>query len=136
LFIAVLRQSTERLVDRLTGAAGAAQPLRAVWAYASNPAGTALLMQFMALANQVPEVAKVIGEGGERVRRALQDTLADRWADYGLTDADVTPGAALLLLSAIPRMLYLEQSLGTSTGHSDALALVERFLDRVEPRAD
>jgi AcrR family transcriptional regulator len=38
LFIAVLRQSTDRLVDRLSGAAGAAQSLRAVWAYVNNPA--------------------------------------------------------------------------------------------------
>lgn len=136
LFVAVLRESTDRLLDRLTGATGAAQPLREVWAYASNSEGTALLMQFVALAGQVPEVANVVGEGGERVRRALEQTLSERWADYGLSDSDLTPGAALFLLSAIPRMMYLEQSLGTSTGHRDALALVEQFLDRVEPRSD
>ena len=136
LFIAVLRESTDRLVERLTGAAGAAQPLRAVWAYVNNPGGTALLMQFMALSNQVPEVAKVIGEGGERVRSLLLQTLSAKWADYGLADTDLTPGAALFLLSAIPRMTYLEESLGTVTGHEDAMTLVERFLDRVEPRSD
>jgi AcrR family transcriptional regulator len=135
LFVAVLRESTDRLLNRLTGAAGASQPLRDVWAYATDADGTALLMQFMALANQVPEVAGVIGEGGERVRRALQQTLSERWADYGLAKWDLTPGAVLFLLSAIPRMVYLEESLGTSTGHREALALVERFLDRVEPRS-
>ena len=134
LFVELLVQSTDRLVDRLNSAKASAQPLRAVWAYATHPSGTALLMQFMALANQVPEVAKVIGEGGERVRRALEQTLSERWADYGLAETDLTPGAALFLLSAIPRMMFLEKSLGTTTGHGDALELVERFLDRVEPR--
>ncbi|MBX7446924.1 TetR/AcrR family transcriptional regulator [Mycolicibacterium sp. 3033] len=136
LFVAVLRESTDRLIERLTSATDAAQPLREVWAYANNPGGTALLMQFAALAHQVPEVAKVIGEGGERVRQALVQTLSHKWADYGLADTDLTPGAALFLLAAIPRMMFLEQSLGTSTGHQEALALVERFLDRVEPLPD
>ncbi|MBX7433923.1 TetR family transcriptional regulator [Mycobacterium sp. Y57] len=133
LFVAVLRESTDRLIERLTSVTGAAQPLRAVWAYANSAGGTALLMQFAALAQQVPEVRKVVGEGGERVRQALVQTLSDKWADYGLADTDLTPGAALFLLAAIPRMMFLEQSLGTSTGHQEALALVEHFLDRVEP---
>lgn len=30
-------------------------------------------------------------------------------------------------------MIYLEESLGTVTGHAEATALVERFLDQVEP---
>jgi hypothetical protein len=30
-------------------------------------------------------------------------------------------------------MIMLEESLGTLTGHDEALALVERFLDDVEP---
>lgn len=134
LFIAVLREATDRLIVDLTEATSSGQPLRAVWAYASNPTGTALLMQFMALANQLPQLGSVIGEGGERVRRALLETLTDRWPSYGLDDTDITPAAALFVLSALPRMMHLESTLGTSTGHTDTLALIERFLDRVEPR--
>ena len=55
-------------------------------------------------------------------------------AEYGLDDFELTPGATLFLLSAIPRMMHLEEALGTVTGHADTLTLVERFLDRVEPR--
>jgi hypothetical protein len=92
-------------------------------------------MQFMALANQQLEVGAVIGEGGERVRQALLDVVSSRWADYGLDAAQHPPDAGLFILSAVARMAQFEQALGTTTGHAEAFALVERFLDRVEPRA-
>ena len=111
------------------------QPLRAAWAYASDPAGTALLMQFMALASQEPVVGNVLGEGGERVRQALLDALSPRWADYGLDSTRFPPAAALFMLSAVARMAHLEQALGTETGHAEAFDLIEKFLDRVEPRS-
>jgi AcrR family transcriptional regulator len=133
LFIAVLREATDRLVDQLTAAAHSERPLHAIWAYASDPAGSALLLQFMALANAIPEVGAVIGEGGERVRHALVGELSAKWARYGLDGSGLSPAAAVFLLSAVPRMLYLEQSLGTVTGHTDARAFIEAFLDRVEP---
>jgi len=51
---------------------------------ANDSEGTALLMQFVALASQVPEVATVIGEGGERIRRgATADEVVGWPADRG-----------------------------------------------------
>jgi AcrR family transcriptional regulator len=133
LFVAVLRSATDRLITDLHTATESDQPLRGAWAYASNPAGTALLMEFMALANHREAVRAVIGEGGERVRRALLTSIEPRWAAYGLDEDTLPPAAVLFLLSAIPRMIHLEESLGTVTGHTEATALVERFLDKVEP---
>jgi AcrR family transcriptional regulator len=135
LFVAVLRQATDRLVGELTDETVYEQPLRAVWAYASDPAGSALLMQFMALANQQLAVGAVIGEGGERVRQALLDVVSSRWAEYGLDAARHPPAAALFILSAVARMAHFEQALGTTTGHAEAFEIFDRFLDRVEPLA-
>jgi AcrR family transcriptional regulator len=135
LFIAVLGEATDRLVDQLTDAARSERPLRAIWAYASDPSGTALLLQFMALANAIPDIGSVIGEGGERIRQALVHELSARWPGYGLDDDGLTPAAAVFLLSAVPRMMHLEQSLGTATGHADVRAMIEAFLDRVEPKS-
>lgn len=135
LFITVLRSATDRLIAGLRDAAQSDQPLRGAWAYANNAAGTALLMEFMALANHREAVRAVIGEGGERVRQALLASVQSRWATYGLDENSLPPAAVLFLLSCIPRMIYLEESLGTVTGHAEAIALVEHFLDRVEPPA-
>jgi AcrR family transcriptional regulator len=134
LFTAVLCEATDRIVDQLTDTARSEQPLRAIWAYANDPTGTALLLQFMALASAIPEIGAVIGEGGERVRQALVRELSARWPDYGLDNSELTPAAAVFLLSAIPRMMHLEQSLGTATGHTEARAMIDAFLDRVEPK--
>lgn len=134
LFIAVLRQATDRLLGELTEATLNEHPLRTVWEYASDPAGSALLTQFMALANQLPEVGAVLGEGGERIRQALLDVVSSRWGDYGLDSARQPPAAALFILSAVARMAHFEQALGTTTGHAEAFTLVEQFLDRVEPQ--
>jgi len=135
LFIAVLRRGTDRAIQALDRAGGAEQPLRALWSYANDKAGSALLLEFMALANHRKAIAPVVGEGGERVRKALLDTVTRTWHRYRLDDPELTPAALVFVLSAVPRMIHLEQAFGAHTGHAEAVALVERFLDRVEPRS-
>jgi AcrR family transcriptional regulator len=135
LFIAVLRRGTDAIVEQLTEVTAAEQPLRAVWEYASDGTGTALLLEFMALAKHRKAIATVIGEGGERVRRALLDNLSAKWASYGFTEGQLSPRAVLFLMSCIPRMACLEETFGTVTGHAETFELVERFLDGVEPRS-
>jgi len=133
LFVAVLRGGTDRVIEGLEAASRSEHPLRALWEYANNRTGTALLMEFMALANHRPVVGDVIGEGGERVRRAVVDAVSGRWPAYGLDEDELPPPALVFLLGAIPRMVHLEEGLGTFTGHAETVDLVERFLNRVEP---
>ena len=90
LFVGVLRSGTDRVIEGLEDAARSEHPLRALWEYANNRSGTALLMEFMALANHRPGVGEVIGEGGERVRCAVVEAVSGRWPDYGL-DEDALP---------------------------------------------
>ncbi len=135
LFVAVLRQSTDRLLEHLDEATRSDSPLRAVWAYANDRAGSALLMEFLALANHRIAVRSVLGEGGERVRQALVASVSANWSEKGLDDEDLPLPAALFLLSCIPRMVLLEEAVGTVTGHAEIIAVVERFLDRVEPKS-
>lgn len=133
LFVAVLRGGTDRVIEGLEAASRSEHPLRALWEYANNRTGTALLMEFMALANHRPVVGEVIGEGGERVRRAVVEAVSGRWPAYGLDADELPPPALVFLLGAIPRMVHLEEGLGTFIGHAETVDLVERFLNRVEP---
>jgi AcrR family transcriptional regulator len=133
LLAAVLRQSTDRVIADLGEATRSPHPLRAVWAYANDQRGSALLLEFLALANHRPHLRAVLGEGGERVRQALLATVTTQWESQGNDRHGVPAAAALFLLVWIPRMITLEESLGTQTGHAETLALVHRFLDDVEP---
>lgn len=134
LFIAVLRSWTDGVIEQLTEAGRSDAPLRALWQYANDRTGTALIMEFVALANHKDAVREVIGEGGERVRRAMVAAVSTKWKDYQLDEDEFPPPAVLFLLSCIPRMVLLEETLGTYTGHAETVALIERFLDRVEPQ--
>lgn len=135
LFIALLRTRTDIILERLASASKNEQPLRAVWQYASNPAGTALLMEFMALANHRKAVAPVIGEGGERIRKAQLQAVNAARAHHTADPQDPPAAALLFLMSCIPRMIHLEESFGTVTGHAETIALVEQLLDQLEPRS-
>ncbi len=133
LYIAILEAGTEGSVRRLERAAAGERPLRAVWAYANDKAGAALLLEFMALANHRKSIGPVIGRGGERLRRALVDALEPTLERYGLADNAIPPAAVVFLMSAIPRMIHLEEVFGTVTGHAEMIELVEKYLDKVEP---
>ncbi len=134
LYIAILEAGTDGSVRRLERAAASARPLRAVWAYANDKAGAALLLEFMALANHRKSIGPVIGRGGERLRRALVDALEPTLERYGLADNEIPPAAVVFLMSAVPRMIRLEEAFGTVTGHAEMIELVEKYLDEVEPQ--
>lgn len=133
LFGAVLHNGTDRILEEVDRAFQGDQPLHELWAYSSDPTGAALIVEFMAAANHRKEIWDKIGEGGERVRRAWLEALSERWQRYGIPESDLPPAALLFMLTAIGRMARLEEAFGTRTGHDEAIALVERFLDSIEP---
>jgi AcrR family transcriptional regulator len=135
LFVALLQRNTDRVVEQIEATTNTQQPLRAIWRYASNKTGATLMMEFMALANHRKLIRKEIGRGGERVRQAQLQVLTERWPDYQLDYEELTPAALLFLMNSIPRMVLLEEAFGTRTGHTETVQLIQRFLDRVEPRA-
>ena len=135
LFVALLQRNTDRVVEQIAATTQTQQPLRAIWRYASNKTGATLMMEFMALANHRKVIRKEIGRGGERVRQAQLEVLTQRWSDYQLGYDELTPASLLFLMNSIPRMVLLEEAFGTRTGHAETISLINRFLDRVEPRS-
>jgi len=134
LYVALLQRNTDRVIDQIVATTQTQQPLRAIWRYASNKTGSTLMMEFMALANHRKTIRNEIGRGGERVRQAQLEVLTARWSDYQSELDDLTPASLLFLMNSIPRMILLEEAFGTRTGHAETISLINRFLDRVEPR--
>jgi AcrR family transcriptional regulator len=134
LFVALLRLRTEQQLEYLATVGELEQPLRAMWAYSSDARGATLLMEFMAASNNRKAIRTAMGEGGERIRQAQLAVLEAKWADYGLDEREIPPAGLLFAMSALPRMILLEEAFGTRTGHAEITEVVERFLDRVEPR--
>jgi AcrR family transcriptional regulator len=133
LFLAVFRRGAERVLERHRAATQAPQPLRAIWTLSLDTRGTRLMMEFTALANHRKAVQAVIAEYGQRHRRLETDALSRIFRDYGVDPAEMTPAEMVMQMTALSQTLVVEESIGLTTGHRAAKALMEKFLDRYEP---
>jgi AcrR family transcriptional regulator len=132
LFLALFRRGAEQSMLRYDTALESDKPLRAMWELSRDPRGTALLMEFTALANHRKAVQAEIVEYGERFRTLQTELMARVLAANGIDPKDMAPDAAVVLMTGLSRILVIEESLGMSAGHRSAVALVERLLKEYE----
>src|SRR4051794_4789423 len=133
LLLAVFRYGAERNLERQARALASPTPLRSLWEFSNDPAGTAVMMEFMALANHRPAIRTEIASYAEQFRRLQADAVSDALQWHGVT-LEAPPLGLIVLMTALSRVLMLEGSLGATSGHTEALGMVETFLDRYEPR--
>ena len=115
-------QSLRRLLDMLRNRPG--QPLRMLWEFSNDETDAILTIEFAALGNHRDSVRGEIVQHTNRLRAIQLDALSSV-QDLG----DLTPAAALFLLSGIPKILKMEEGFDVDVGHADVVALVERHLD-------
>jgi TetR/AcrR family transcriptional regulator len=132
LFLALLHRGAERNLERHATALASDQPLWALWAFSNEPAGTALNVEFAALANHRKTIRAEIAAYGERFRRLQVETLAPVLAAHGVGSDDLPPVAVLALMTAISQSLAMEAGLGMTMGHAEMRALVERQITALE----
>lgn len=132
LFLGVLRRRGKQQLERHERFLSAAQPLRALWSFSQQQAGTVLLMEFMALANHRKIIRKELASYAEKYRQIEIDVLSSRLEEYGVDPNAVPPESVLVAMAAISRTVVMEEALGMETGLAATRALVEHFLDRFE----
>ncbi|MCK9901429.1 TetR/AcrR family transcriptional regulator [Frankia sp. Cpl3] len=133
LFLAVFRRGAETNLARLQRALSSPRCLRALWAIDIDPRGTAMMVEFMALANHRKTIRAEIAAYAERFREAERAALATVLAARGVDPATLPPLVATVLMSSISRVLVMESALGLSLGHQETLEVVERWLEALEP---
>lgn len=130
LLLAMFRRGAEANLARQAAALASDRPLRALWEVSTDPRATAVTLELMAMARQRPAIRLEIAAYAERFRaeqiEGLEPILADR-------DPALAPEVAAVLMVALAQLLVLEDGLGVTRGHAEALALVDRFLARLEP---
>jgi AcrR family transcriptional regulator len=133
LFLAVFRRRAEQGLERQAEALASDQPLWALWDLSRDPRGTALTMEFTALANHRKAIRAEIAASAERYRAEQFDGIRSVLGRYGVDDERFPPLVCTVLLTSVSRMLIIEQeSLGMSSGHAETVAYVEDLLRRVE----
>jgi AcrR family transcriptional regulator len=133
LFLALYRWRVDQGLERQARALESAQPLWALWDFSRDPRGTALTMEFVALANHRKAIRAEIAASAERFRveqlRGFQALLAR----YDLDPDQWPPLVGAVLMSSISRFLVIErETLGLSIGHAETVAFVEGLIRRLE----
>jgi AcrR family transcriptional regulator len=133
LFLALVRRGAEHNLALQAEALASPRPLRALWAFSSDSSWTSLTMELTALATHRPAIREELAAFAERFRREQAEALAGAFERAGIRDDDVPHIVVLVLMTAISRVLSLEEALGVDVGHAETRAFVEEWLDRLEP---
>jgi AcrR family transcriptional regulator len=132
LFLAAFRRRAEEGLEAQAQALQSSQPLWALWRFSTDPAATAITMEFVALANHRKALKAEIAYYAERFREEQQKALSTVLQRYGVDAPDVPPLVWSVLMTSVSRVLVMEQVLGMSAGHAETVEFVERYLLRLE----
>ena len=132
LYLAVFRRGAAAYLDHQQKALASDRPLHAFWETLTAPKDTRLLLEFMGLANHRKEIRAEITAWSERWREMQITALNFIVREHDIDTEEFPPAALAVVIAAIGRTLILEEGLGTTGGHDEAVALVHRFLDRFE----
>ncbi|HME80238.1 MAG TPA: helix-turn-helix domain-containing protein [Mycobacterium sp.] len=132
LFLAAFRRRAEEGLEAQARVLQARQPLWALWRFSTDPAATAITMEFIALANHRKALKAEIAYYAERFRDEQQKALSTVLHRYGVDAAQVPPLVWSVLMTSVSRVLVIEQALGMSAGHAEIVEFVERYLHRLE----
>ena len=132
LYLEVFRRGAAGYLERQKEALASKRPLHAFWDVLTEPKDTRLLLEFMGLGNHRKAIRTEIAAWSERWREMQITALNFIVREHGVDTSEFPPAGLALIIAAVGRMLILEQALGTALGHREAVALVDRFLDRFE----
>ncbi|XVQ09737.1 TetR/AcrR family transcriptional regulator [Spirillospora sp. CA-255316] len=132
LFLEVFRRRAEEGVEVQAQALASPQPLRALWAFATDPAASALTMEFSAMANHRKAMKEEIAHYAERLRSMQNETIARLAEEHGIDTEEFPVGFLGVLVTSLSRVIGMETALGMSIGHEETLEVVERYLRRLE----
>ena len=132
LYLAVFRRRAEEGLVRQAAALASDDPLRALWEFSLDDAGTALTYEFVALANHRKEIRSEIARYAERFRTMQVAALVDILESAGVDTSAFPPGAVSVFLTSLSRVVIMERTLGLTAGHADAVAVAERFIEQLD----
>lgn len=132
LYLTVFRRGAAAYLERQQRALASDRPLHALWDTLIEPKDTRLLLEFMGLANHRKAIRAEIAAWSDRWREMQITALNFIVREHDLDTGDFPPAGIAVVIAAVGRMLILEQALGATTGHLEAVALVNRIVDRFE----
>lgn len=132
LFVALFRREVSKQLELLDKASDSMESALAIWDTYQYSEGTALHMEFAALANHRKVMQKEIALYTRKARKHRAQQLA-RLIDLDQIKPDSLTGEGLsVLLIGVARTLVMEKGLGVSVGHKSARAFVQWWLESLK----
>lgn len=131
LFLALWRRFVSSNMEQQKRALASAEPLRALWDFTCHVAGTALEVEFIALAHHRKSLRKEIARDGDRFRNMQIEILSRAMNDYGFENDEGLAEVLTVVLTSVSRSIIMEKDLGVSVGHARTSAYAEKWVDRL-----
>lgn len=131
LFLALWRRFVSANMQRQARALTSPDPLGAIWNLTSRVAGTALELEFIALAHHRKAIRKEIARAGDRFRVIHIEALSRVMDDYGFEADEGFAEVLTVLLTSASRSLIMEKELGISVGHARTRDYIEKWIERL-----
>jgi AcrR family transcriptional regulator len=132
LFIALFQRGAERSFERLQEGLSSDQPLWGFWELIHDRSGSALTMEFIALANHRKAIKSEIADYSRKFRQAQLTALSRVLESYGVRPERWPPASVILILSGISRFLLIEEAFDVHVGHAETEAIIERYIRSLE----
>jgi AcrR family transcriptional regulator len=132
LFLSLYRRRAEEGLRMHAKVLESDQPLWALWDFNRDAQGTALTMEFVALANHRKAIRAEITATVERFRSRETKVVTKIFKRYGVPPAECSPMVAAMLLLFVARFIAIEETIELSKGHAEAVAFVEHFIRQLE----
>jgi AcrR family transcriptional regulator len=131
LFVAVLRDKAEAILDHQRQAMAESEPLHALWQL-NSAHDTQLFTEFLAMANHRTAIRSEIVSYAMRFRDIEEGAMILALTARGI-DLELFPPVVMsMIMGSLARMVFHEQGLGISRGHDEARAFIEQCLERFE----
>ena len=131
LFVAVLRDKAEAILERQREAMAESEPLHALWLL-NSAHDTQLFTEYLAMANHRKAIRSEIVSFAMRFRDIEEGAMTLALKARGI-DLELFPPVVMsMIMGSLARMVFHEQGLGISRGHDQARAFIEQCLDRFE----
>lgn len=133
LFLTLSRRGAEESDRMIEEALKSDNPVKALWEFFIDSSRTAMALEFMALANHRKALRAHMAEHSETMRKRQVEILTKLIGDKLAGPGGCPPAGLSLVLAGIGRAIVMEGELGVTMGHDEAIAFVERWLERLAP---
>ena len=132
LIVETFRRLKARDLERMTHALASNHSLREIWDVCVHTSDTRMVQEFMALANRIEPLRIEVAAFIETTREMHISALSEAFRASDL-EQSIPPSAAAIFATSAALTVHREAGIGVHTGHAEVMAMIERFLARLDP---